>query len=98
MGMFFFFLFFCLRSTDNTANSEDVTTTSNNSTQTPSDLSPPGPNEEILPQAHHQNPGHCVASFAAINQMRTNSQVSPRRLRPNAKKHCTISIKCIVER
>uniref|UniRef100_A0A1B0BPR3 BTB domain-containing protein n=1 Tax=Glossina palpalis gambiensis TaxID=67801 RepID=A0A1B0BPR3_9MUSC len=61
--------------TDNTANSEDVTTTSNNSTQTPSDLSPPGPNEEILPQAHHQNPGHCVASFAAINQMRSNVQL-----------------------
>lgn len=69
-------LFNLYSSTDNTANSEDVTTTSNNSTQTPSDLSPPGPNEEILPQAHHQNPGHCVASFAAINQMRSNSQVS----------------------
>lgn len=56
-------------------NNEDVTTTSNNSTQTPSDLSPPGPNEEVLPQAHHQNPGHCIASFAAINQMRNNAQV-----------------------
>lgn len=56
-------------------NNEDVTTTSNNSTQTPSDLSPPGPNEEVLPQAHHQNPGHCIASFAAINQMRNNTQV-----------------------
>ncbi|CAD7014150.1 unnamed protein product [Ceratitis capitata] len=56
-------------------NNEDVTTsTSNNSTQTPSDLSPPGPNEEVLPQAHHQNPGHCIASFAAINQMRNNTQ------------------------
>ena len=57
-------------------NNEDITTTSNNSTQTPSDLSPPGPHEEVLPQAHHQNPGHCIASFAAINQMRTNVQVS----------------------
>uniref|UniRef100_A0A0A1X9B2 Kelch-like protein 17 n=3 Tax=Zeugodacus cucurbitae TaxID=28588 RepID=A0A0A1X9B2_ZEUCU len=65
-------------STDNNSaggNNEDVTTTSNNSTQTPSDLSPPGPNEEVLPQAHHQNPGHCIASFAAINQMRNNTQL-----------------------
>lgn len=45
-----------------------------NSTQTPSD---PNPKIEgdILPQAHHQNPGHCMASFAAINRMRQNAQV-----------------------
>ncbi|XP_037926856.1 kelch-like protein 17 [Hermetia illucens] len=57
------------------AASEDVATTTSNSTQTPSDLSPPGPHEEVLPQAHHQNPGHCIASFAAINRMRSNSQL-----------------------
>lgn len=53
---------------------EDVTVTSN-STQTPSDLSPPLTNEEMMPQAHHQNPGHCIASFSAINRMRQNAQV-----------------------
>uniref|UniRef100_T1GFM8 Uncharacterized protein n=1 Tax=Megaselia scalaris TaxID=36166 RepID=T1GFM8_MEGSC len=57
---------------------EDIptTSTSNNSTQTPSDLSPlliPG-GEEILPRAHHQNPGHCISSFASINKMRKNAQ------------------------
>ncbi|XP_023161734.2 kelch-like protein 17 [Drosophila hydei] len=65
---------------ESSGNNEDVTTTSNNSTQTPSDLSPPGPNEEVLPQAHHQNPGHCIASFAAINQMRNNAQLCDVRL------------------
>lgn len=33
------------------------------------------PNDDILPQAHHQNPGHCIASFASINRMRQNSQL-----------------------
>lgn len=48
-----------------------------NSTQTPSDLSPSVTiGEDILPQAHHQNPGHCIASFSAINRMRQNVQVS----------------------
>lgn len=54
-----------------------ATGTSNNSTQTPSDLSPVGiMNDDVLPQAHHQNPGHCIASFGAINRMRQNVQVS----------------------
>lgn len=49
----------------------------NNSTQTPSDLSPVGGlSDDVLPQAHHQNPGHCIASFSAINRMRQNVQVS----------------------
>lgn len=61
--------------TNTALNTEDVTVTSN-STQTPSDLSPLPINEELLPQAHHQNPGHCIASFAAIDQMRQNAQVS----------------------
>ncbi|XP_037049444.1 kelch-like protein 17 [Bradysia coprophila] len=52
---------------------DDITVTSN-STQTPSDLSPKIEGD-ILPQAHHQNPGHCVASFAAINRMRQNAQL-----------------------
>lgn len=56
------------------ATTEDITVTSN-STQTPCDLSPLPINDDMLPQAHHQNPGHCIASFAAINQMRQNSQV-----------------------
>lgn len=56
------------------ATTEDITVTSN-STQTPCDLSPLPINDEMLPQAHHQNPGHCIASFAAINQMRQNAQV-----------------------
>lgn len=64
-----------IRSPINTAGTEDVTVTSN-STQTPSDLSPPLLNEEVLPQAHHQNPGHCIASFSAINRMRQNAQVN----------------------
>lgn len=46
------------------------------STQTPSDLSPPPTNgDEFLPQAHHQNPGHCIASFSTINRMRVNTQL-----------------------
>lgn len=53
---------------------EDIAVTSN-STQTPCDLSPLPINDDMLPQAHHQNPGHCIASFAAINQMRQNAQV-----------------------
>lgn len=53
---------------------EDITVTSN-STQTPCDLSPLPINDDMLSQAHHQNPGHCIASFAAINQMRQNAQV-----------------------
>ncbi|KXJ76444.1 hypothetical protein RP20_CCG009638 [Aedes albopictus] len=58
-------------------NGEDVTTVTSNSTQTPSDLSPPNMSgDDILPQAHHQNPGHCIASFSAINRMRQNAQVS----------------------
>lgn len=57
-------------------NTEDVTTVTSNSTQTPSDLSPLPTNEEMLPQIHHQNPGHCIISFAAFDQMRQNSQVS----------------------
>lgn len=56
------------------ASAEDITVTSN-STQTPCDLSPLPINDDMLPQAHHQNPGHCIASFAAINQMRQNAQV-----------------------
>lgn len=56
---------------------EDITVTSN-STQTPCDLSPLPINDDMLPQAHHQNPGHCIASFAAINQMRQNAQVEPK--------------------
>ncbi|XP_049283814.1 kelch-like protein 17 [Anopheles funestus] len=55
---------------------EDVTTVTCNSTQTPSDLSPPNmSNDDMLPQAHHQNPGHCIASFSAINRMRQNAQL-----------------------
>lgn len=50
-----------------------------NSTQTPSDLTPPinisTNGDDILPQAHHQNPGHCIASFASINRMRQNAQL-----------------------
>ncbi|XP_055312333.1 kelch-like protein 17 [Sitodiplosis mosellana] len=56
------------------ASAEDITVTSS-STQTPCDLSPLPINDDMLPQAHHQNPGHCIASFAAINQMRQNSQL-----------------------
>lgn len=71
-----FSLYFPLRSTEN--GKEDIApSTSNNSTQTPSDLSPlliPG-GEEVLPRAHHQNPGHCISSFASINKMRKNAQV-----------------------
>lgn len=54
---------------------EDGEKIQHNSTQTPSDLSPPPNGEDILPQAHHQNPGHCIASFAAINRMRCNAQL-----------------------
>jgi kelch-like protein 17 (actinfilin) len=57
------------------ANTEDVTTVTNNATQTPSDLSPPITCDDLLPQAHHQNPGHCIGSFTAINRMRLNNQV-----------------------
>lgn len=53
---------------------EDVTVTSN-STQTPCDLSPLPLNDEMQPQAIHQNPAHCIASFAAMDQMRQSSQV-----------------------
>lgn len=73
-------LFVCSSSASSVTNGtiasvEDITVTSN-STQTPCDLSPLPINEDaMLPQAHHQNPGHCIASFAAINQMRQNSQV-----------------------
>lgn len=64
-------------STNNSSITGVTTVTTTNSTQTPSDLSPPPPNgDEILPHAHHQNPGHCKESFAAINQMRQNVQVS----------------------
>lgn len=70
---FFSMLF---RSTEN--GKEDIApSTSNNSTQTPIDMSPmliPG-GEEMLPRAHHQNPGHCISSFASINKMRKNAQV-----------------------
>lgn len=52
-----------------------TTTTTSNSTQTPGDLIPPLINDEILPQSHHQNPGHCTASFASINRMRHNIQL-----------------------
>lgn len=56
---------------------EQPVNVTSNSTQTPSDLSPPAilANEEFLPQAHHQNPGHCIASFSSINQMRHNLQL-----------------------
>lgn len=54
---------------------ELASTVTSNSTQTPSDLSPTPASDDNLPQAHHQNPGHCMASFAAINQMRQTAQV-----------------------
>lgn len=55
---------------------EEVTSTlTTNSTQTPSDMSPT-PVSDSFPSAHHQNPGHCLASFAAINQMRQSAQVN----------------------
>ncbi|XP_058818193.1 kelch-like protein 17 [Topomyia yanbarensis] len=57
-------------------NGEDVTTVTSNSTQTPSDLSPPNiSSDDMLPQAYHQNPGHCIASFSAISRMRHNAQL-----------------------
>lgn len=68
-----------IQKTTATTNDESAIDSSNlttNSTQTPSDLSPNliiG--EDVLPQAHHQNPGHCIASFSAINRMRQNIQV-----------------------
>jgi len=56
---------------------EDGDKQQHNSTQTPSDLTPPAlsNDEDCLPQAHHQNPGHCIASFSSINRMRCNSQL-----------------------
>ena len=64
---------YIFRSTDK----EDTPSTSNNSTQTPSDLSPLllHPGDDVIPKAHHQNPGHCISSFTAINKMRKNAQV-----------------------
>lgn len=39
-------------------------------------MSPPATNsDEFLPQAHHSNPGHCLASFGVMNRMRENSQL-----------------------
>jgi hypothetical protein len=56
---------------------EDGEKIQHNSTQTPSDMTPPATcGEEYLPQAHHQNPGHCIASFSTINRMRLNTQVN----------------------
>lgn len=65
------------RSPVNNTVGEDVTTVTTNSTQTPSDLSPPpcSGDEMLAHAAHHQNPEHCKASFSAINQMRQNAQV-----------------------
>lgn len=61
--------------TTTTTTVDDVTSSlTTNSTQTPSDMSPT-PVSDSFPQAHHQNPGHCMASFAAINQMRQSAQV-----------------------
>lgn len=60
--------------TTTTAMEEITTSVTSNSTQTPGDMSP-GPFSDGLPQAHHKNPGHCMSSFAAINQMRQNAQV-----------------------
>lgn len=76
VGVFFFRSSTASSVTNGTiASAEDITVTSN-STQTPCDLSPLPINDDMLPQAnHHKNPGHCIASFAAINQMRQNSQV-----------------------
>ncbi|CAG9803434.1 unnamed protein product [Chironomus riparius] len=54
---------------------EDGEKIQHNSTQTPSDLSPPATTDDFLPQAHHQNPGHCIASFSLINRMRNHSQL-----------------------
>lgn len=55
--------------------SEDGEKVQHNSTQTPSDMSPPPLTDDFLPQAHHQNPGHCIASFNLINRMRNNFQL-----------------------
>jgi hypothetical protein len=38
-------------------------------------MSPPPLTDDFLPQAHHQNPGHCIASFNLINRMRNNFQL-----------------------
>lgn len=54
---------------------EDGEKTQHNSTQTPSDMSPPPLNDDFLPQAHHQYPGHCISSFNLINRMRQNIQL-----------------------
>lgn len=59
---------------------EDITVTSS-STQTPCDISPLPISDEILLQSQHQNASHCVASFAAINQMRGSVQVNYNDLR-----------------
>lgn len=72
---FLWFLSFCdFLSEPLTKTVDDVTLTTN-STQTPSDMSPTPIGDQILHKAHHQNPDHCMASFAAINQMRQNAQV-----------------------
>lgn len=69
----------CVHSNQSNGNG-DVTVTSN-STQTPCDLSPhtSATSEDVQPEAHHQNPGHCVASFSAISRMRENAQVRQHR-------------------
>lgn len=38
-------------------------------------MSPPPLNDDFLPQAHHQYPGHCISSFNLINRMRQNIQL-----------------------
>lgn len=55
---------------------EDGDKTQHTSTQTPSDMSPAPCGEEYLPQAQHQNPLHCIASFSTINRMRVNSMLT----------------------
>lgn len=55
---------------------EDGDKIQHNSTQTPSDMSPAPCGEEYLPQAQHQNPGHCIASFSTINRMRMNTMLT----------------------
>lgn len=62
--------------TEDATNSCIASTISNNATQTPNgELSPPEINAEMRSETHHQNPRHCLSSFTAINQMRSNSQV-----------------------
>lgn len=72
--MIYALIFLLFRSTEK--GKEDIAPcTSNNSTQTPSDMSPlPIPIGDE-PTTHHQNPKHCISSFASINKMRQNAQV-----------------------